>query len=44
MLKIEGLSKKFGEFQVLNNISINAEDSQIYGLVGSNLTRYKQKK
>ena len=36
MLKIEGLSKKFGEFQVLNNININAETGQIYGLVGSN--------
>ena len=36
MLKVEGLSKKFGEFQVLNNININAEASQIYGLVGSN--------
>ncbi len=36
MLKVDNLSKKFGEFQVLNNISINAETSQIYGLVGSN--------
>jgi ABC-2 type transport system ATP-binding protein len=36
MLKIDNLSKKFGEFQVLNNININAEKSQIYGLVGSN--------
>lgn len=36
MLKIDNLSKKFGEFQVLNNININAETSQIYGLVGSN--------
>jgi len=36
MLRIESLSKKFGEFQVLNNININAEASQIYGLVGSN--------
>lgn len=36
MLKVENLSKKFGEFQVLNNININPESSQIYGLVGSN--------
>ena len=36
MLKINNLSKKFGEFHVLNNININAETSQIYGLVGSN--------
>lgn len=36
MLAINNLSKKFGEFQVLENININAEKSQIYGLVGSN--------
>jgi ABC-2 type transport system ATP-binding protein len=36
MLAIDSLSKKFGDFQVLDNISINAEKSQIYGLVGSN--------
>lgn len=36
MLTINNLSKKFGDFQVLDNIIINAEKSQIYGLVGSN--------
>ncbi len=36
MLAIDSLSKKFGDFQVLDNISISAEKSQIYGLVGSN--------
>ncbi len=36
MLAIDSLSKKFGDFQVLDKISINAEKSQIYGLVGSN--------
>ncbi|NLK63936.1 MAG: ABC transporter ATP-binding protein [Tissierellia bacterium] len=36
MLTISSLSKKFGDFQVLKNININAEKSQIYGLVGSN--------
>ncbi len=36
MLRIDNLSKKFGDFQVLSNVSINAEKSQIYGLVGSN--------
>jgi ABC-2 type transport system ATP-binding protein len=36
MLTINNLSKKFGDFQVLENININAEKSQIYGLVGSN--------
>ena len=36
MLTINNLSKKFGDFHVLDNININAEKSQIYGLVGSN--------
>ena len=36
MLVINNLSKKFGDFNVLNNINIYAEKSQIYGLVGSN--------
>lgn len=36
MLTINNLSKKFGDLQVLDNININAEKSQIYGLVGSN--------
>lgn len=36
MLKVENLSKKFGDFSVLNNINIHAEKGQIYGLVGSN--------
>ena len=36
MLSINNLSKKFGDFQVLDNIDIYAEKGQIYGLVGSN--------
>lgn len=36
MLKINDLNKKFGEFNVLNDINISAETGQIYGLVGSN--------
>ncbi|MGB4439279.1 MAG: ATP-binding cassette domain-containing protein [Sedimentibacter sp.] len=36
MLKVDNLSKKFGDFQVLSNVDINAEAAQIYGLVGSN--------
>lgn len=36
MLKINNLSKKFGDFSVLDDISLNAETGQIYGLVGSN--------
>ena len=36
MLTINNLSKKFGDFQVLKNININADKGSIYGLVGSN--------
>lgn len=36
MLKINDLNKKFGDFEVLNDINISAETGQIYGLVGSN--------
>lgn len=36
MLRVDNLSKKFGDFQVLKDININAEAGQIYGLVGSN--------
>lgn len=36
MLKVNNLSKKFGDFKALDNININAEKSQVYGLVGSN--------
>jgi len=36
MLKINDLSKKFKDFQVLNNINLSADIGQIYGLVGSN--------
>lgn len=36
MLKIKDLSKKFGDFNVLDHINLNAETGQIYGLVGSN--------
>lgn len=36
MLKVDNLNKKFGDFNALSNIYINAEKGQIYGLVGSN--------
>lgn len=36
MLRINNLSKKFGDFHVLEDVNINAEKGQIYGLVGSN--------
>jgi len=36
MLKVNDLSKKIGDFQVLSNINLSAEIGQIYGLVGSN--------
>jgi len=36
MIKIEGLSKKYGENQVLKNINLNFEIGKVYGIVGEN--------
>ncbi len=36
MLRVDKLSKNFRSFQVLKDIHINANEGQIYGLVGSN--------
>lgn len=36
MLKVDNLNKKFGDFNALTNVNINAENGQVYGLVGSN--------
>lgn len=34
MIEIEGLSKKFGDLEVLKDINLRIEDGDIYGLVG----------
>lgn len=36
MIKIENLTKKFGDFTALDNISCQIQDNCIYGMVGSN--------
>ncbi len=36
MLEIKEISKKFGDFQVLDKVSLSADKGQILGLVGSN--------
>lgn len=36
ILKTENISKKYGQNQVLNNISITLENGKIYGLIGVN--------
>jgi len=36
MLKVNDLCKRFRDFQVLDNVNLNADIGQIYGLVGSN--------
>ena len=36
MIKVANVSKKFGNTEVLKNISMKIEDGQIYGLVGYN--------
>ncbi len=34
MIEINGLSKSFGDFKVLNNISLNIKKGDIYGIIG----------
>ena len=34
MIEIRGLSKTFGDFKVLNNISLNIKKGDIYGIIG----------
>ncbi len=36
MIKIEGLSKSYGDVQVLTNINITFEQGKVYGIVGEN--------
>ena len=36
IVKIEGLTKKFGDITAVDNISLNIEEGEIYGLLGPN--------
>lgn len=36
VVKIEGLTKKFGDLTAVDNISLNIEEGEIYGLLGPN--------
>lgn len=36
MIYIENLKKAFGRIQALNDVSLNIEDRQVFGLVGTN--------
>jgi ABC-2 type transport system ATP-binding protein len=36
MIEIKNITKKFGDFTAIENISVNVENSSIYGLVGYN--------
>ena len=36
MIKVEGISKKFGDFEALSEVTCAIPDGKIYGLVGSN--------
>lgn len=36
VVKIEGLTKKFGDVTAVDNISLNIEEGEIYGLLGPN--------
>ena len=36
MIEVEHISKKFGDFLVLDDISFQAKEGEIYGLIGYN--------
>lgn len=36
MIEVERISKKFGDFLVLDDISFRAKEGEIYGLIGYN--------
>ena len=36
MIKVEGITKRFGEFTALSGVSFEISDGSIYGLVGIN--------
>lgn len=43
MIKIQNLTKTFGQKKALDNISFNIDAASVFGLVGSNVPRYEQK-
>ena len=34
MIEVRGLGKKFGELKVLNDVSLNVERGDVFGIVG----------
>ena len=36
MIEIKNLTKRFGTITAVNNVSLRIEDSQVFGLVGTN--------
>ena len=36
MIKIDGVTKKFGSVTAVNNLSLTVESGSVFGLVGSN--------
>ena len=40
MLKIENLTKKYGEKKAVDNLSLHIKSGEIYGFIGHNVPRY----
>ncbi len=43
VLEMKNIEKRFGEKQVLKNVSVKAEGGKAFGLLGRNVPRYEQK-
>lgn len=42
-VRIEGLTKRFGDVVALDNINLEIEEGEIYGFLGPNITWKKSK-
>ena len=36
MIKLKGIHKSFNDYKALNNLSLNVDPGEIYGLLGAN--------
>lgn len=43
MIEVAKLTKRFGDFTALNQLTMTVPTGTVYGLVGPNVPRYEQK-
>ena len=42
-LRVQNVSKSFGDKKAVDNLSFAVEEPGVYGLIGTNVPRYEQK-